>query len=60
MIESLAENLADSVVGPMLAYVVAGLPGALAYRVINTADAMLGYRDEGSGWARRRRVSMIS
>lgn len=46
VIESLAENLADSVVGPMLAYVVAGLPGALAYRVINTADAMLGYRDE--------------
>jgi adenosylcobinamide-phosphate synthase len=45
-IESLAENLTDSVVSPLLYYAVFGLPGALAYRAINTMDAMLGYRDE--------------
>lgn len=45
-VESLAENLTDSVVSPLLAYALFGLPGALAYRAINTMDAMLGYRDE--------------
>ncbi len=45
-IESLAENLTDSVVSPLLYYALFGLPGALAYRAINTMDAMLGYRDE--------------
>jgi adenosylcobinamide-phosphate synthase len=44
-VESLAENLTDSVVSPLLAYALFGLPGALAYRAINTMDAMLGYRD---------------
>jgi adenosylcobinamide-phosphate synthase len=44
-IESLAENLTDSVVSPLLYYALFGLPGALAYRAINTMDAMLGYRD---------------
>ncbi len=41
---SLAENLSDSVVGPLFYYVLFGLPGALAFRVINTLDAMVGYR----------------
>ena len=45
-VESLAENLTDSVVSPLLYYVLLGLPGALAYRAINTMDAMMGYRDE--------------
>ena len=45
-IESLAENLADSYVAPLAAYAVGGLPAALAYRAVNTADAMLGYRGE--------------
>jgi adenosylcobinamide-phosphate synthase len=44
-IESLCENLSDSVVAPLLAYVVGGLPLAAAYRAANTLDAMLGYRD---------------
>jgi adenosylcobinamide-phosphate synthase len=44
-VESLAENLTDSVVSPLLYYALFGLPGALAYRAINTMDAMLGYRD---------------
>jgi adenosylcobinamide-phosphate synthase len=43
-IESLAENLCDSYVAPLLFYRIAGLPGALAYRAANTADAMVGYR----------------
>jgi len=43
-IESLAENLCDSFVAPLLCYRLGGLPAALAYRVVNTADAMVGYR----------------
>ncbi len=42
-IESVAENLADSMVAPFLYYVAFGLPGAVVYRVVNTADAMYGY-----------------
>jgi adenosylcobinamide-phosphate synthase len=45
-IESLAENLSDSVVAPWLAYLGLGLGGAVAYRAINTADAMYGYRGD--------------
>lgn len=45
-IESLAENLCDSVVAPWLAFAVLGLPGTAVYRVVNTADAMYGYRGE--------------
>jgi len=45
-VESLAENLTDSVTAPLLAYAVAGLPGAYAYRAVNTMDAMIGYRGE--------------
>jgi adenosylcobinamide-phosphate synthase len=49
-ISSLAENLNDSVVAPLLAFRVAGLAGAYAYRAINTADAMLGYRTPELEW----------
>ncbi len=42
-VESLAENLSDSVVAPLLAYRAGGLPLAAAYRLTNTADAMWGY-----------------
>lgn len=43
-IETLAENLNDSLVAPLFWYAVAGLPGAVVYRFANTADAMWGYR----------------
>jgi adenosylcobinamide-phosphate synthase len=43
-IESLAENLVDSWLAPLVAYALFGLGGAYAYRAANTADAMWGYR----------------
>jgi adenosylcobinamide-phosphate synthase len=43
-IESVAENLTDSLAAPLLYYVPAGISGAWAYRGANTADAMVGYR----------------
>jgi adenosylcobinamide-phosphate synthase len=43
-IESLAENLTDGLTAPLLAYAAGGLPAAWAYRFVNTADAMWGYR----------------
>jgi adenosylcobinamide-phosphate synthase len=46
-VESVAENLADSVAAPLLAYALGGLPAAWAYRALNTADAMWGYREPG-------------
>jgi adenosylcobinamide-phosphate synthase len=49
-IESIAENTSDSLVAPLLYYAVGGLPGAMAYRFINTTDAMLGYRDPAREW----------
>jgi adenosylcobinamide-phosphate synthase len=45
-VESLAENLPDSFLAPLLAYAAGGLPLAWAYRFGNTADAMVGYHDE--------------
>lgn len=43
-VESLAENLSDSVVAPLFYYTLLGLPGAAAYRLYNTFDSMIGYR----------------
>lgn len=43
-IETLAENLVDSLVAPLFWFVVAGLPGAWVWRAANTMDAMWGYR----------------
>lgn len=42
-VESLAENLSDSVVAPLFYYALLGLPGAVFYRAANTLDAMIGY-----------------
>lgn len=48
-IESLAENLNDSLVAPLFWFVLLGLPGAALYRYANTADAMWGYRGLRAG-----------
>lgn len=43
-LETLAENLSDGVVAPLFWYVLFGLPGMLAYKLVNTMDSMVGYR----------------
>jgi adenosylcobinamide-phosphate synthase len=62
-IESVAENTADAVVGPVLWGALAGPAGAVAYRAINTLDAMVGYRDhryERFGWAAARLDDLVT
>jgi adenosylcobinamide-phosphate synthase len=44
-VESVAENLTDAFLAPALFFLLFGLPGAVAYRAVNTADAMIGYRE---------------
>ncbi len=56
-IESLAENFSDGVVAPALWYAVAGLPGLFAYKMLNTADSMVGHKSPKYlhfGWASAR------
>lgn len=56
-IESLAENFSDGIVAPAFWAALFGLPGALAYKAINTADSMIGHRTprhEAFGWAAAR------
>lgn len=56
-IESLAENFSDGVVAPAFWYAVGGLPGLLAYKMLNTADSMIGHKTARYlhfGWASAR------
>ena len=46
VVESVAENASDSLVAPLVFFVVGGVPGAIAYRACNTLDSMIGYRGE--------------
>lgn len=45
-VESVAENISDSIVAPLFWFLILGVPGAIAYRVVNTFDSMIGYRGE--------------
>lgn len=62
-IESAAENLSDGVVAPVFWFVVAGLPGLLIYKIVNTADSMIGYRTprhKDFGWAAARLDDLLN
>lgn len=45
-LETLAENLSDGVIAPLFWFLALGVPGALAYKMINTLDSMIGYQNE--------------
>lgn len=56
-LESIAENTSDAAVAPLVWGALAGVPGLLGYRAINTLDAMIGYRNDryrNFGWAAAR------
>ena len=45
-LETLSENLSDGVIAPMFWFLLLGLPGMMAYKMVNTLDSMIGYRSE--------------
>ena len=45
-LETLAENLSDGVIAPLFWYLLLGVPGMLAYKMVNTLDSMIGYRNK--------------
>lgn len=46
VLETMSENLSDGVVAPLFFYSLAGIPGMMTYKMINTLDSMIGYRSE--------------
>lgn len=62
-IESASENLSDGIIAPAFWFLVAGLPGLLVYKIINTADSMIGYRTNryrDFGWAAARTDDLLN
>jgi adenosylcobinamide-phosphate synthase len=62
-VESVAENTSDAVVAPLLWYALAGVPGAIAYRAVNTLDAMVGHKSSRYlefGWAAARLDDLVN
>lgn len=45
-LETLAENLSDGVVAPLFWYLLLGVPGMMAYKMVNTLDSMIGYKNQ--------------
>ena len=46
VLETMAENLSDGVVAPLFYYAIGGFPAMMAYKMVNTLDSLIGYRDE--------------
>ena len=46
VLETLAENLSDGVIAPLCFYALGGVPLMMAYKMINTLDSMIGYKDQ--------------
>jgi adenosylcobinamide-phosphate synthase len=46
VLETMSENLSDGVIAPLFYYALAGIPGMMTYKMINTMDSMLGYRSD--------------
>lgn len=44
--ETLSENLSDGVIAPLFYYAILGIPGAMLYKMVNTLDSMMGYKNE--------------
>lgn len=62
-IESGAENFSDGIVAPVLWFGLLGLPGLIVYKAVNTADSMIGHKDEkytDFGWASARFDDLIN
>jgi adenosylcobinamide-phosphate synthase len=62
-IESLAENFSDGIVAPAFWLTLGGLPGAAIYKTVNTADSMIGHKNEkygAFGWASARFDDLIN
>ena len=62
-LESLAENFSDGVIAPAFFYALFGLPGIIAYKMVNTADSMIGHKTEkhqAFGWASARADDVLN
>ncbi|MBO9437967.1 cobalamin biosynthesis protein [Sulfitobacter sp. R18_2] len=62
-IESGAENLSDGIIAPAFWFLLGGLPGLLVYKIVNTADSMIGYRTPryaDFGWAAARMDDLLN
>ena len=62
-VESAAENVSDGVIAPAFWFLVGGLPALVAYKCINTADSMIGYRTaryDAFGWASARTDDLVN
>ena len=57
VIETTSENFVDGIISPLFYFIILGIPGALAYKAVNTLDSMVGYRNKDFielGWASAR------
>lgn len=48
--ETMSENLSDGVIAPLFYFLILGVPGAMAYKMINTLDSMIGYKNDRYFW----------